>query len=211
MKHSIKTAAFGLRVHSGWAALVAVAAAAAADPTSFEVLDRRRVTVIDPATPGAKQPYHFVRECEIPQAEEHLATCAATAAKLAHESIRKVIGEFSAIGYRVEAAAILMSSARPLPPLAEILASHPMLHTAEGVFFRDAFRRACTLAKLRVEAIRERELERLAFETFGKGAARLRAEIDGAGKRLGPPWTADQKIAAFAGMLALAGSGKLRS
>lgn len=195
----MKRAAIGIRVHSGWGALVAVAG----EPAAIEIIERCRIMVIDPKMPGAKQPYHFVRECEVPQAQEHLAACAKVAEKLARESIRRIIRELDAIGYRVEASAILLASGRSLPPLAEILASHPMLHTAEGVFFRQAFRKACEKLQVRVVGIRERELDSRGEAVFGKATLRVRAQIERAGKALGPPWTSDQKTAALAALVAL--------
>lgn len=195
----MKRTAIGVRVHSGWGALVAVAG----EPPEIEILERWRVTVIDPDMPGAKQPYHFVRECAVGQAEEHLAACAKLAEKLAHDSIRGIIRELEGIGYRVEASAILLASGRKLPPLAEILASHPLLHTAEGEFFRQAFRKACEELKVPVEGIRERELEKRAGAALGQSAARVQRRIAEAGKTIGPPWTADQKLAALAAAVVL--------
>jgi hypothetical protein len=195
----MKRAAIGVRVHSGWGALVAVAG----DPPEIEIIDRRRVAVIDPKMPGAKQPYHFVRECDVPQAREHLAQCAKLAVKLACESIRSILGELHGIGYRVEVSAILLASGRALPPLAEILASHPMLHTAEGEFFRQAFRSACEKLDVPVAGIRERELDERASAALGKAAVHQRRRIAEAGKAIGPPWTSDQKLAALAAVVAL--------
>jgi len=51
----MKECAIGIRVHSGWGALVAVAGDAGAP----EVIERRRVEIIDRKKPGAMQPYHF--------------------------------------------------------------------------------------------------------------------------------------------------------
>lgn len=198
----MKAAAIGVRVHSGWGALVAVAGGCSARD-AIEIIERRRVEVIDPKMPGTKQPYHFVRECEVPQAQAHLTECRELAERLASQSIRAIIREMRGIGYQIEASAILLASGRKLPSLPEILASHPMLHTAEGVFFREAFRKGCKCANLRLAAIRERELANLALDAFGKRAASVRHQIERAGKTLGPPWTSDQKLAALAAIVAL--------
>jgi hypothetical protein len=42
-------------MHSGWGALLAISSIAG----TVEVIDRRRVTITTPGTPGANQPYHF--------------------------------------------------------------------------------------------------------------------------------------------------------
>src|SRR5262245_56330149 len=62
--------------------------------------------------------------------------------------------------------------------LDEVLASHPRLHTAEGCFYRDAFRDACAIP---VHIVSPSSLDP---SKVGKLAA--------------PPWGKDQKLAALA-------------
>jgi len=52
----MKPATIGVRVHSGWGALVAVAGQNDAE----EIIERRKVVIIDAKKPGAAQPYHYV-------------------------------------------------------------------------------------------------------------------------------------------------------
>jgi hypothetical protein len=70
-----------------------------------------------------------------------------------------VVRELDGRHYRIVGSAVLLASGRPLPSLAKILGSHPLIHTAEGEFFRHAVRKACEGLKISVTAIRERELE----------------------------------------------------
>jgi hypothetical protein len=193
-------AAIGIRVHSGWGALVAITGKAAA----VEVVERRRIEIIDPEVSGAAQPYHFAERLEICEAAKHLEKCTAMAATLAVAGVREVVSNLNDRGYSVAGAAILLSSGGPLPALEKILPSHPMIHTAEGEFFRRAFRRACETMKIAVTGIRERELDARAAAALGKAAPKAKKRIDGLGRSLGPPWTADQKAAALAATLVLA-------
>ena len=103
-------------------------------------------------------------------------------------------------------AAILLSSARPLPDLEEILASHALIHTAEGEFFRQAFRSAFEKLRIPITGIRARDLDDSAVEAFGKAASAIQKRIDGMGRDLGAPWTKDEKTAALAATIALAGA-----
>ncbi len=195
-------AAIGLRVHSGWAALVSITG-----PLGAEVLvARRRVVIIDPKTAGAKQPYHYVEAMEIAAAERHLARCEAASRHLAFESLRQISLELHDHGLVLVGSAILLSSARPLPALDHILASHALIHTAEGEFFRRAFRQALETLKIPIIGIRERELDDRANKAFGKSAGRVCKTINGMGRFLGPPWTQDQKSAALAATIVLAGA-----
>jgi hypothetical protein len=196
----MKPAALGIRMHSGWGVLVAVSG----DPISLEVLDRRRIVTVDPEIHGSSQPYHHAAKLGLPESETYLANCAAISERLAFTAIENVVTELDARGCRIVGSAVLLASGRPLPPLAKILASHPLLHTAEGEFFRNAVRKACERLKIPVAAIRERDLEQQAKTTLGIAASRVQHRISTLGVSLGPPWTKDHKSAALAATTLLA-------
>ena len=100
----------------------------------------------------------------------------------------------------------MQASGRTLPSLEKILASHPLIHTAEGEFFRHAVSQACEDLQIPVTAIRQRELEERAKSAFGS-ASRIQGTIASLGKTIGPPWTKDHKTAALAAALILASVG----
>ena len=199
-KGHMKRAAIGVRMHSGWGALVAVSNS---DGTA-EVLARRRFAVTIPGTPGANQPYHFAEKLEVVEAEKFLGNCFAASQRLAFAAVRDVVDELRGRQYRVVGCAVLLASGRPLPPLAKILASHALIHAAEGEFFREVFSKACADLELSVMGVRERELEERLKTTLGKAAARIRQQISTMGRSIGPPWTTDQKTAALAALVVLA-------
>ncbi len=196
----MKRAAIGIRMHSGWGALVAVANSDGA----VEVLERRRVAVTIPGTPGANQPYHFAEKLELAEAEKFLGNCFAASKRLALAAVRDVVDELRGRQYRVVGSAVLLASGRALPPLAKILASHAVIHAAEGEFFREVFSKACADLDLSVTGVRERDLDERVKTTLGKAAARMRQQISTMGRAIGPPWTADQKTAALAALIVLA-------
>lgn len=196
----MKRAAIGVRMHSGWGALVAVSNSAG----TAEVIDRRRVTIAAPGTPGANQPYHFAENLELPEAEKFLENCFAASKRLALAAVQDVVGELRGRQYRVVGSAVLLASGRPLPPLSKILASHALIHAAEGEFFREAFSKACEGLDLSITGFRERNLDECVQTTFGKEATRMRQQVSALGRSLGPPWTKDQKTAALAALLVLA-------
>lgn len=191
----MKRAALGFQMHSGWGVLVAVSQ----DANAVTLLDRRRIVVANPEERGAIQPYHFAAQLESSAQEKHLAQCAASSCQLAAAAIAEVIRELDERRHRVVGAAILFASGRPLPPLAKILGAHPLIHTAEGEFFRQAARQACEGLRIPVTAIRMRELDTKA----NQGSA-LQRSIAGLGRTVGPPWTKDHKTAALAAALLLA-------
>jgi hypothetical protein len=179
----MKPAAIGLSMHSGWGILVAVAG----KPGAVQVIDRRRIEVIDSRAPGAKQPYHFAAELDPTAAEGHIAECAANSAGLAVQALRSAIESLGIRGYRVAAAAILLGSGRALPALPKILAAHPLIHTAEGEFFRDVVRQACRHLEIPATGFPQKALTSAGHPQ----------------RPLGPPWTTDHKNAALAAAMLL--------
>ena len=194
----MKRAAFGVQMHSGWGVLVAVSE----DP--IEILARQRIVTADPEMQGAIQPYHFAARLESPDQEKHLGQCAAASSRLAAAAIAEVVKELSGRDYRIAGAAVLSASGRPLPALALILAAHPLIHTAEGEFFRHAVCTACEGLQIPVTRIRERELDERARAAFGNAARQVESNIAGLGRSIGPPWTRDHKAATLAAALVLA-------
>lgn len=150
---------------------------------------------------GAKQPYHFAESLGIEEAERHLEKCAALSQRLALKTISEMLDAVGNRKYRVVGCAMLLTSGRALPPLSKILASHALIHTAEGEFFRKVVREACESCRIPVVGFRERELDERARATFGQAAARVRQCISNLGKTVGSPWTQDEKMAALAGLI----------
>jgi hypothetical protein len=136
------------------------------------------------------------------QAETYLRTCSDASAALAQEAVWNALTEMSE--YRVKGACVLLASGRPLPGLDRILASHAMIHTAEGEFYRSALRDACTCCGLTEMGIKERELMAEAVHELGCSAEDLQRSIAGFGKVVGSPWRQDEKSSALAAWLALA-------
>ncbi|HYA62496.1 MAG TPA: hypothetical protein VED66_04790 [Candidatus Sulfotelmatobacter sp.] len=196
----MKRAVLGVRMHSGWGVLVAVSGATDA----VELQDRRRIDITDPSIPGAKQPYHYAASLGLTESETYLAKCVAASESLALEAVAEVVRELEGRHIGIAGSAVLLASGRPLSSLSKTLASHALIHTAEGEFFRNAIREACQRLEIRFTAIRERELEELAKTAFGHAASRVQRRISSLGSSIGPPWTKDHKMAALAAAIILA-------
>jgi hypothetical protein len=189
----MKRAAFGIRMHSGWGVLVAVS-------EGIEVIDRRRIVVTKDDGPRGNQPFHHAEELGLPKAEAFLAKYRSEAEGLAREAIEAAFKDAEVHGYRIAAAALLLASGRPLPALPKILASHPLIHTAEGELFREVVSSACVAHRIAVARYRERDLEGIAKAALAEST---KQRLVNAGRILGPPWTADYKAAALAACIAL--------
>ena len=196
---SMKAAAIGVRMHSGWGAAIAVASGA----DGLQVIDRRQIVVTEAKTPGTSQPYHFAKNLGLPQGENHLDRCTMASERLALAALRGMVADLKIREYRVTNCAVVMASGRALPSLPEILASHAMIHTAEGEFFRRCVWKAAETLGISVAGIRERDLAERAKTVFSRAATPTLRKIANLGKTLGPPWTANQKSAALAGWIVL--------
>jgi len=195
-------AALGFRAHSGWAALVVVAGPA----RSLVVIDRRRVELIAPGIP--KQPYHAAEKLDLKEAEKLVGRCADTAYRLARQALRAVLDGLRHTGHDVVGCGILLGSGRPATSLAATLASHALIHTAEGELFRGALTRASEHCGLPVMGVRERELYERSAARLRTSVGDLQLRISEMGRAIGPPWTQDQKQAALVGWLVLTAASR---
>ena len=123
--------------------------------------------------------------------------------RLGREAVARAVGDLRARGHEIAGCGILLSSGRPLTTLEATLASHALIHTAEGELFRQALARAGEACGLAVRGVKEREVfERGAVE-LGMPAAELQQRVAELGRRLGPPWRQDEKLAALVAWLVL--------
>ena len=191
-------AVIGLRVHSGWTAAVVVGGSVA-EP---RVLHRTRLELIEGKIPC--QPYHYVEHMGGARARSLLAGWQKTVKRLSHDRLKALTKLGREAGAEVNAVAILLSSGRPLPELEKILASHALIHSAEGEFYRDALKAAGQALGLLVVGAREKQVFEFASTQLKTSPAAIKAKLDSFKKSVGSPWTADEKLATLAAWMQLA-------
>jgi hypothetical protein len=189
-------AAFGFRSHSGWAVLVAVAGSAR-EPT---MVVRRRIE-LSRRTP--RQPFHAAEGRPFAAAEALIRRSTDEATALAEAAVRTAVAEVRAAGHEPVAGGVLLAAGRPLPGLRDILASHALIHAAEGELFREVLREAIRGSGLRVTESKERDLDEQAAQGLGLAADAIKRRLAEWGKTLGPPWTQDEKRASLMAWLTL--------
>ncbi|HTO76211.1 MAG TPA: hypothetical protein VMQ61_09055 [Thermoanaerobaculia bacterium] len=172
------------------------------------MLDRRRIALAGPETP--RQPYHAAENLPLPEAVVLLGRCARDSESLARRALADAVAALERSGYETVGCGLLLASGRKLPALPEVLASHALIHTADGEHYRDALTRAAAKIDLPVTGVRAKEIWDRAAAALRMPAGEVRKRIDAAGKPLGPPWTADQKHAAALAWIALQPAGKRR-
>jgi hypothetical protein len=200
MGTKLRAAAVGLSPHSGWAAAV-VLAGPVATPL---MIDRRRLILAGPDDHVGKQPFHAAEGLPLPQATRLLDRCVADSRKRARQELARVAADLETAGFRIVSGGLCGKEARPLGPLATILASHALIHAAEGEMFRDVLRAAMSDRKVGCADVPEREAETRCAGAVGLPAAGVRDHLAALGRAAGPPWTKDQKLAALIAWTCLA-------
>ena len=199
MAHS-KQAAVGFRVHSGWAAAVAVGLEKGAPV----VLARQRVHLVETFTYEFRQPYHTAEKMLQGQAREFISRMQAEARRLAYRAVRELQSRTQEQGVKLTRCGLLLASGRPLPGLEKILASHALIHTADGELFREALLHASARCGLHEFAIKEKELLDCAGQALRAKPNELMRRVTELGRPLGSPWSQDEKFATLAAWMALA-------
>jgi hypothetical protein len=197
-------AAVGFRVHSGWAAAVAVSL----EKGQPVVLTRQRVHLVNTFTYEFRQPYHTAEKMLDGQAREFLSRIQAEARRLAHRAIREIASRTQEQGVTLTRGGLLLASGRPLPALEKILASHALIHTADGELFREAILHASARCGLGDFRIKEKELLDRAGDDLRRNSDVLLRRVTELGRPFGSPWSQDEKFATLAAWLALAASSK---
>jgi hypothetical protein len=195
----MKRAAAGFRVHSGWTALVALAVVKGA-PT---VLTRERVHLVETFTYEFRQPYHTAEKLPPEKAAAFVSRMRAEARRLALRAIRTLQTDLREQGYELMHSGLPLASGRPLPALHKILASHSLIHTADGELFREAILYASARCHLKAVTIKEKDLFDSASRVLHVTSSELARHITELGRPLGSPWSQDEKFASLVAWLAL--------
>ena len=180
--------AFGLKAHSGWAALVGVGER----DGDVAMTDRRRIELVLEA--WQKQPYHAAEHLQSDAARDTVARGIDAARKGAVRELQAALARAGEQQHDVTACGVLVGNPMPDWSVDEILAVHFRMHKAEGVLFRDVLLQAAADCGLRPVAVPEKQsgVDR-----------RLQHTIATLGRSAGPPWGKDQKDAALAALIAL--------
>ena len=196
----MKSAALGFRAHSGWTALVALSVSKGAPC----ILARQRIHLVETFTYRFRQPYHTAKGLPLDEARAFVVGVQTHARSLAYRAVRGLQESLHEQGYRITRCGLVLASGRPLPNLPDILASHALIHTADGELFREALLHASARCGLLSKTAKERELPDEASRTLRLTPSALTRRIADLGRPLGAPWSQDEKLASLIAWLALA-------
>jgi len=191
--------ALGLKAHSGWAVLVVVGTAG----DELQVIDRRRIELVEEGAAWAKQPYHAAERLNPREARELVKRGTQAAYRIARREIKLAMKRLREQQHDVVACAVLVANPMPDWSTEEILAVHFRMHKAEGVLFPDALAGGADECGLNLIRIPEKLLNEHAEEKLATPLAEVMKEVMTLGKSVGAPWGKDQKNAALAAIVAL--------
>jgi hypothetical protein len=203
----MKHAALGFRVHSGWTALVAVAVTKG----SPFALARERPHLVEAFTYEFRQPYHTAKKMSCDEARAFISGVQKEARRLAFHAIRGLQANLLAQGFQLVRCGLLLASGRPLPGLSQVLASHALIHTADGELFREAILHASSRCGVEAMKVKEKDLLSSASQALHMKARDIQSRVKDLGRPVGSPWSQDEKFASLVAWLALASRSSART
>jgi hypothetical protein len=199
-RDSSRAAALGCRAHTGWAALVVVAGGVARP----EVVFRGRAELCDPGGRVRRNVYHAARALKPAAAAELVEAAERIAAEQAADALERTLREATDEGAVVRSCAVVVGTFAGEVRLESILASHALVHAAEGRLYQGALLTSAESRGLETVAIPKRSIWEQGEAALGVAQDELRHWIDRLRREVGPPWAQDQKLAALAAWIALA-------
>ena len=136
--------ALGFKSHSGWASLVVIGATG----TGYDVIDRRRVDLVEEGELWAKQPYHAAEGLGPDEARSVVKRGVESAHRIAVRQMREAVNLMRRLKHEIAGCAVLVPGPMPAWSTDEILAVHFRMHKAEGVLFPDALCRAAEACQI---------------------------------------------------------------
>jgi len=109
-------------------------------------------------------------------------------------------------GAVVRSCAVVVGTSAGEARLETILASHALVHAAEGRLYQGALLQSAEARALDTIAIAQRSIWEEGEAALGIARDELQHWIDQLRREVGPPWAQDQKLAGLAAWIALARS-----
>jgi hypothetical protein len=189
-------ASIGLKAKTGRA--IAVVLCGPGD--SPRLLERADIGLVDPKIPATGQPHHEVMELPWREANVAVQPFVKAIEMIASNALARLVREIQSDDFKVCGVGIVGAGDRNLEKIGN---PHIRAHAAEGVLFRKVLETAADRNGLAKRAFIEKELEELVASELKCTAADLKVRIMQLGRSAGPPWRADQRMAAMAAWLTL--------
>jgi len=190
--------AIGFRVKTGRATAVVIQGPASAP----RVLSRKSLQLWDPAIPESHQPWHADFELPPDESARIVPVALKAVERVALSALRELVDEVgSTHGSIVGIALVAGSSTDP----ESIHNPHMRAHAREGQLFPQALASAAKTLRIPAATLVESEVFTSAAARLGKSPDAIKLAVTELGRDVGKPWSAEEKAAAAAAWIALAG------
>jgi hypothetical protein len=196
-RHRRERAAVGVTVKSGWACAVLLAGPAA----SPRVVEACRVDLSDPEDPDARQPYHAGFGTARGTGRE-LSRLVSSVKRFGRTSMTTLIRRYERSGTDVRGAGVVAGSLIDPDTIGN---DHIRIHALEGQLFRTIIEEGLAAQGLSCSVWRQRDLNEVAMKALALSDSAIRARLAALGHDVDGPWRAEQKAAALAAWIVLAG------
>jgi hypothetical protein len=190
--------AIGFRVKTGRATAVVMIGPASAP----RVLSRKSLQLWDPAIPESHQPWHADFELTPDESARIVPIALKAVERVALSALRNLVDEVrSAHGSIVGIALVGGSSTDP----ESIHNPHMRAHAREGQLFPQALASAAKTLRIPAVTLVESEVFTTAAAKLAKSPDAIKLAVTELGRAVGKPWSAEEKAAAAAAWITLAG------
>jgi hypothetical protein len=188
----------GFRVKTGRATAVVMAGPASAP----RVLSRKSLQLWDPAIPESHQPWHADFELPPDESARIVPMALKAVERVALSALRELVDEVrSAHGSIIGIALVAGSSTDP----ESIHNPHMRAHAREGQLFPQALANAAKTLRIPAVTMAESEVFTIAAAKLAKSPDAVKLAVTELGRNIGKPWSAEEKAAAAAAWITLAG------
>ena len=190
--------AIGFRVKTGRATAVVIQGPASAP----RVLSRKSLQLWDPAIPESHQPWHADFELPPDESARIVPVALKAVERVALSALRELVDEVgSTRGSIVGIALVAGSSTDP----ESIHNPHMRAHARDGQLFPYALASAAKTLRIPAVTLVESEVFTSAAARLGKSPDAIKLALTELGRTVGKPWSAEEKAAAAAAWITLAG------
>jgi hypothetical protein len=171
-----------------------------------EVVFRGRAELGDPRGRVRRNVYHAARAVEPAAAADLVEAAERIAAEQAAAALERTLRQATGEGAVVRSCAVVVGTSVGEVRLESILASHALVHAAEGRLYQSALLQSAESRGLDTIAVPKKSIWEQGEAALGVAQDELRQWIDQLRREVGPPWAEDQKLASLAAWIALARS-----
>ena len=190
--------AIGFRVKTGRATAVVMAGPASAP----RVLSRKSLQLWDPAIPESHQPWHTDFELPPDESARIVRMALKAVERVALSALRELVDEVRTThGAIVGIALVAGSSTDP----ESIHNPHMRAHAREGQLFPQSLAAAAKTLRIPAVTLVESEVFTIAAAKLAKSPDAVKVAVTELGRNVGKPWSTEEKAAAAAAWITLAG------